>query len=172
MVSRRGGHRRAAHPEFDDATAIFAYDFGDGEIGVYAPADPRGRILADLGFDVPPQIASLFGDEFYTVISLEQLELLDADVVVWVTYTTPETAAVRDNDLYRNLPIVREGSDIFIADNDELNGAISFSSPSASRQPSSSSSRASLPPWTATSPPRRTNDQVASRGSVLVPVRH
>lgn len=120
---------RAANPEFDDATAIFGYDFGNGEVGIYSPVDPRGRFLADLGFEVPEQVESLFGDEFFAEISVEQLELIDADVVLWVTYSAPDTTPLRDNDLYQSLPIAHEGRDIFIAETDELNGAISFSTP-------------------------------------------
>ncbi|MGQ0773130.1 MAG: iron-siderophore ABC transporter substrate-binding protein [Pseudonocardiales bacterium] len=86
-VETRFAESRRAYPQFPGATAVAAYDFGDRQLGIYGPQDPRARILTSLGFEVPPRVVELVGNEFYATISTEQLELLEADVLVWIVYT-------------------------------------------------------------------------------------
>jgi iron complex transport system substrate-binding protein len=135
-VEERFARVREEHPEFVGATAVAAYDFGDGMVGVYGPKDPRARILAALGFETPAQIAELTREEYYAEIGGEQIELLDADLLLMIVYTTPEQALVASNPLYQGLDLAREGRDIalvsretdILSEDGVLVGAYSFSS--------------------------------------------
>jgi len=125
-VEAQFAESRRANPQFAGATAIAAYDFGDGQIGIYGPQDPRARILTSLGFEMPPRIAELTGEEFYTTISTEQLELVEADVLVWLVYTETGASLIKDQPLYQTLDVAREGRDIFLIGNDPVGAAYAF----------------------------------------------
>lgn len=116
---------REEHPEFDDATGVVAYSFEPGSYGVYGPEDPRGRFLTSLSFELPDEIAELAGDEFFAEISRERLDLVDADVLIWIINPPGEREAVEEDPLYQQLDVVSEGRDIFLED--PLRSALSFS---------------------------------------------
>ncbi|MGH3941127.1 MAG: iron-siderophore ABC transporter substrate-binding protein [Pseudonocardiaceae bacterium] len=126
-VEARFARVRTEHPQFVGATAIAAYDFGDGSLGIYGPQDPRARILTELGFEVPPRIAELVGDRFYAEISAEQLELLEADALVWISYTEAGASRIQEQPLYRSLSSVMQGRDIFLIGADQVGAAYAFS---------------------------------------------
>lgn len=126
-VETRFAEARRTNPQFTGATAVAAYDFGDGQIGIYGPQDPRARILTALGFELPPHIAELVGDEFFATISTEQLELVEADALVWNVYTEAGASRVQDQPLYRTLDVAREGRDLFLVGTDPLGAAYAWS---------------------------------------------
>lgn len=115
-----------ANPQFAGATGVVAYEF-DGGFGVYGPEDPRARLLTSLGFVVPSRIVEVVGDEFYAEISAEQLELVDADVVVWILGDEDSRERVRSQPLYRTLAVAREGRDVFVVGFDVPYAAFSWS---------------------------------------------
>lgn len=118
---------RKAHPEFGGAEAVVAF-FSGGEIGAYVSADLRSRLLADVGFAIPTEIDEAGGEgAFFAPLSLEQADLIDRDVVVWVTATPEEIEELRNLAVRRTLDIAEEGREVFT--DFTLNGAFSFSSP-------------------------------------------
>src|SRR5262249_30188090 len=74
---------REAHPEWEGQTATVAYIYDTP--GAYASQDPRARFLAELGLVTPPEFDELAGDQFWFVVSNEEVGKLDADVVIWLT---------------------------------------------------------------------------------------
>jgi iron complex transport system substrate-binding protein len=120
---------REEHPEFADATALFAYREGSGAFGAYSSADPRGRFLRSLGFRAPDRIDAMARDQFFAEVSGEQLRLIDEDVLVMLDLAN--VAASRDDvigdPLYRRLDVVREHRDVY--PDVEPAAALSFSSP-------------------------------------------
>lgn len=126
-VDARLAQARDDNPVFDEATAAVVF-FAEGQLGAYASQDLRSRLLADLGFRVPPEIDDAAGEGgFFAPLSLEQAELVDGDVLVWITATRAELDAVRDLPVRATLDVQREGREVFLPF--ELNGAMSFSSP-------------------------------------------
>jgi iron complex transport system substrate-binding protein len=118
---------RAAHPELEGAEGVVAF-YSGGDLGVYTSSDLRSRLLEDLGLTVPAEIDEVAGDgAFFAPVSLERGELLDRDVVVWVTATEEEIAEVRDLEVLDTLAIGQEGRQVFT--DFTTNGAFSFSSP-------------------------------------------
>lgn len=117
---------RREHPAFEGATGLVAYDFGPGQLGYYGPEDQRARLLASLGFELPPSIAGLVNDEFFGTVSEEQIGLLDADVLVWVEFRPEGAASVKENPVYQGQRVAREGRDVFLGDT-TAGAAFSFS---------------------------------------------
>lgn len=57
-------------------------------------------MLTDLGFEVPLRIAELVGDKFYAEISTEQIELVETDALVWISYTETGASRIQGQPLY------------------------------------------------------------------------
>jgi iron complex transport system substrate-binding protein len=128
-VKERFARAREDNPEFEGASAVFATVEGEGQFSAYSTADPRGRFLDQLGFEIPEEIDKLAGDRFFTSISNEQFRLLDADLLVTLEFPGASQEAVEADPLYGRLRAVREGRDVYLDYEDELSGALSFSSP-------------------------------------------
>ena len=97
-------------------------------IWVYAPEDPRGRFLSDLGFEMPAGLAEITGDEFGADLSEEQSALLDVDAVIWITDEATGTDV--GGPVYRTLAVHTEGREVFVDSYDNgLGSATSFVTP-------------------------------------------
>ncbi len=117
---------RATNPDFATATGITVDGPADGKFGFLSADDPRGRLLADLGFIFPPQLTELVAsDLFYGEISAEQLPTLDSDVMVWLSYDADTQATAEADPLYPTLRAAREGRSVFLTE--EETAAFGFS---------------------------------------------
>lgn len=114
---------REEHPEFSGATALVATPY-EG-IWIYGPEDVRGRLLTQLGFALPEELAELTGGEFGGNLSMERADLLDVDVIIWLD---PEDAeGPLGGPIYSSLPVHTEGREVFLDSyNSALGGATSF----------------------------------------------
>lgn len=129
-VEARFAAVRERHPEFAGRTAVLAQEGEPGQYDVLSSTSPRGSILTALGFTTPPEITDLIeaGGEEFVAVSGEQLDLLDAGVLVWQVGLDSDAfvAALRANPLYQRLTAVREGRDVFVAD-EIVAGALTWS---------------------------------------------
>lgn len=114
---------RAAHPEFAGRTAVVALPY-DGQYGAFLPGDARGRFVTEVGFTVPKAITDLDdGSTFFIPVSLEQLSLLEADVLVVLT-DDKTREAVEQDQLLHQLSVVQRGG--LVLPDIDLRGAISY----------------------------------------------
>ncbi len=99
---------RAAHPELAGRTAALV-DYFESILYVRGPAEPHGKVLADLGLDYPSEIEALIpSDNVLAELSFEQLELLDTiDVVIVGDFAG--TGELTGDPLYQALDVVRQG---------------------------------------------------------------
>jgi iron complex transport system substrate-binding protein len=124
-VEAKFAEARKEHPEFEGKTAALAYASANGGFGAYATGDYRVRFFEDLGFKTPKSIDELAGDSFYVDFSAERLRLIDQDVVVMFA----KREDVIDHPVYRRLNAVREDRVIYLDLEDQLAGALGYSSP-------------------------------------------
>lgn len=119
----------AAHPEFAGKTVAATAFNEPGSYGIYGADDAKNRFFTSLGFIVPEPIKELTASGGYGSISAERFDLLDVDLLVWFTSTTPELIPeLEASPVYQQLGAHREGRDIFLGPQDKvLNGAISWS---------------------------------------------
>jgi iron complex transport system substrate-binding protein len=114
-----------AHPEFAGKTAMMATNY-EG-YWVYGTQDPRGRLLAELGFTMPEGLDEVTGKEFGANLSRERTDLLDVDALVWlVTSYATDKQKIQADPLYAPLKVRTEGRDVFLEDGQELGAATSF----------------------------------------------
>jgi iron complex transport system substrate-binding protein len=117
---------REAHPEFDGSTALVATPY-QGSISVFAPTDPRGRFLDALGFRPVDAIVDLIGDGFSADLSMEQVDLIDVDAIVWIVEDVrTDLPRLHDEPLYGRMDVARQGREVPVANLSELGGATSF----------------------------------------------
>ncbi len=122
-VEGRFAEARRRHPEFEDATAVYAGVIEAGQYYVETGQSSRVGVLTSLGFEIPKEIT---GERFYVEISQERLDLLDRDVLLWEIGDNPElTASIKNNPLYQQLDVARQERDIFVEDK-VLAGALAF----------------------------------------------
>lgn len=108
---------RDAHPEWAGHSIAVATYKPDG-IGVFASQDLRSRFFTDLGFEVPERFDELAGEEFYTLLSREQADLLEVDVLVWdqVNFTEGGRATIESDPLIEQLDVTEQGRAVFIGE--------------------------------------------------------
>lgn len=113
---------RAEHPEFGGASAVVATPY-EG-IYVYGREDVRGRFLTALGFELPARIDAITGTEFGGNLSLERVDLLDVEAIVWLD--AEDGTGPLGGPVYASQAVHTEGREIFLSSEDELGGATSF----------------------------------------------
>ncbi|MDO9395200.1 MAG: iron-siderophore ABC transporter substrate-binding protein, partial [Herbiconiux sp.] len=102
--------RAAAHPEFAGKTIAAVWDIA-GTFYVYKKEDPRVEFMLDLGFESAPSVDALAnGDStFFYTLSYEQLDQLDADVVLAYSDTQAEADAFLTAPQTSVIPAVQAG---------------------------------------------------------------
>ncbi|MGJ9405987.1 ABC transporter substrate-binding protein [Nesterenkonia aurantiaca] len=116
------------NPEWEGQSVTVATRTAEGW-GAYTEADGRVGFLEDLGFEQNPEIAELGGEgEFSVNISDEQLELLDADLLLGFPIFIEETEITEDAG-WLSIPSVQDGRDLVITG--DLANAFSLGTPEA-----------------------------------------
>ncbi|GII97736.1 iron complex transport system substrate-binding protein [Sediminihabitans luteus] len=104
----------AAHPEWDGKTVTAATRTSEGW-GAYVEESSRVEFLENLGFEQSPTIAEIPANAggFSVDISSEQLDLLDADLIVafpiWI-----ETTEITEDPQWKAIPAVADDRDVVI----------------------------------------------------------
>jgi iron complex transport system substrate-binding protein len=100
-----------AHPEFAGKTIAAVWDVG-GVFYVYRDADPRVEFLFDLGFVNAPAVDELANGDatFYYTLSYEELDKLEADVVVNYSDTQEGADAFAASSYGQSIPAVKAGN--------------------------------------------------------------
>ncbi|GLI26009.1 periplasmic binding protein [Agromyces rhizosphaerae] len=98
------------HPDFAGTTVANVWD-GDGFVYVYTAADARVDVLTDIGFEIAPSVTELDTSDggFYYELSYEELDKLDADVIVSYHSTEDEAAAFLEKSELQAIPAVAAG---------------------------------------------------------------
>jgi iron-siderophore transport system substrate-binding protein len=117
----------AEHPQFKGKTVTVAYD-NQGQLGAYTKQDGRPRFFSTLGFSNNPEVDALQKTNFYVDISTEQVQKLEADLVVFIgTTDTTRDKVLRDNPALATLPAVKQNRFVVVEDYDVVT-ALSASS--------------------------------------------
>lgn len=125
-VEQRFTQARQDHPELAGKTAVVAASFEAGNVNAYGPQDVRGRLLADLGLQLPTPVIEGANDSFFTSFSDEHLAQLDGDAIVWNSYDDTAVQRIQSLPLRGQLTAVRTGGEVFLDETES--GAASFSS--------------------------------------------
>jgi len=119
---------REAHPEFEGKTGVVSstWGFSEGNYYAYHSQDPRNRFMTSLGFTIPAEVDKLAGQEYGATISLERLDIVDTNALVWITLGEKEVSEQRSMPVYSKIKAAKEGRDIFLTEDDPLYDALNF----------------------------------------------
>lgn len=112
-----------AHPEFAGKTSLAATPW-EG-VFVYGSQDPRGRLLTDMGFSLPPDLDATIKNAWGGDLSDERVDLLDVDALVMLV----EGDGRKDleaNKAFSSLAVAKEGRTVFTQPGDGMYEAFSF----------------------------------------------
>jgi iron complex transport system substrate-binding protein len=110
-IDEQLAEQAAAHPEFEGKTIAAVWDIA-GTFYVYKKEDPRVEFMLDLGFESAPSVDELAnGDStFFYTLSYEQLDQLEADVVLSYSDTQAEADAFLTAPQTSVIPAVQAGN--------------------------------------------------------------
>ena len=117
---------KADNPAFIGASIAVAFIY-EGQPGVYTSWGAHSRFLSQLGFETPKRFDELAGESFFISISDELIELLETDVLLWVTSAKDGLNDIRKMPLRDTLQAYQEGRELLL--NQLISGAFSFASP-------------------------------------------
>jgi iron complex transport system substrate-binding protein len=107
---------RDENPDFQGKTIAVAYSNGDGTYGFYTDQDGRARFFTDLGFVISEELVEIAGESFYANLSQERLDLLDADVLLFLGLQFLEGGreSIESDPLIQQLDAYKEGRLVFV----------------------------------------------------------
>lgn len=127
-VERAIADAAAANPAFAGATIAWASPSGDGQFWAVGPNTPPMRFLSALGFRLSDELTAAIGTLDSARIAGEQVNLLDADVLIMQVATPEERAAIEQDPLSQQLGAIQGGRTIFFVGlEDPIYAALSFS---------------------------------------------
>ncbi|GFM96758.1 ABC transporter substrate-binding protein [Streptomyces fulvorobeus] len=103
-----------ANPGFKDSTITLGSRTSEG-YGAYVGGTGRVDFAERLGFENNPAVEAKAGDSFTVPVSKENLDLLDADLVVMEPIGVP-AASISDDPLYQAVPAVKAGHSLVFDD--------------------------------------------------------
>ncbi|GAA4015812.1 iron-siderophore ABC transporter substrate-binding protein [Allokutzneria multivorans] len=126
-IGERFAKVRKENPAFATKTAIVADTFEPGNYAAFAAHDPKAAFLTESGFKMPQKIVDVPKAENIISIGSEGLDLLDVDLLLWLSEDEVASQRVRDEPLYRKLKVAQEKRDLFVPYNEPpIGAAISF----------------------------------------------
>ncbi|CAL9656596.1 hypothetical protein SUDANB145_06801 [Streptomyces sp. enrichment culture] len=105
-----------AHPEFKGRTITVGSRTSNGW-GAYVRGTDRVGFVEELGFENNPKVEAEAGEGFSVAVSEENLQMLDADLVVMAPIGI-EASKISGDALYKSLPAVKKGHDVVFDDQD------------------------------------------------------
>lgn len=109
----------AKYPELKGKEGIVMVP-DNGQYGVYASTDTRGKLLEAMGISTPKRIDKLMKGEFYASFSKEQVAKLNTDVLIVLA----KKSDVAGDPGFSDLPVVKRGSVVYVGNSDD---ALAFS---------------------------------------------
>jgi iron complex transport system substrate-binding protein len=108
---------RDAHPDWENKTYTNGPVTGPAEVWtVSSPQDTSAIMLGQLGLVLSPKVTTLSSPyPGRAQVSLEQLNFLEADVVMLSYHSEEFRPALEDNPLFQELPAVQRGAYIHLA---------------------------------------------------------
>ncbi|MFJ6247027.1 MULTISPECIES: iron-siderophore ABC transporter substrate-binding protein [unclassified Streptomyces] len=119
---------REKHPEWAGKTLTVADSFEAGKYSAFTRTDPKAIFFSELGFTPKPEIDTLAKPGWNVAeLSAEKLNVLDADLLVWVTSSTEANDRIKAEPLYKKLKVNQEKRDLFVPYQDpDIGAAFSF----------------------------------------------
>ncbi|MGP4086245.1 iron-siderophore ABC transporter substrate-binding protein [Streptomyces sp. KR55] len=117
---------RDKHPEWKGKTVAVGEPYEPGKFSAFSPNDPKVIFLTEMGFTTSEKYRKALGKENIADLSVERLDVMEADRTVWLG--TPDTEkAMKADPLYKKTKVYQEKRDLFLPyDSPDIGAALSF----------------------------------------------
>ncbi|GAB2728301.1 iron-siderophore ABC transporter substrate-binding protein [Streptomyces bullii] len=117
---------RDEHPEWKGKTVTVGEPYEPGKFAAFSPNDPKVVFLKEMGFTTSEKYRKALGKQNVADLSVERLDVMEADRTVWLG--TPETEkALKADSLYKKTKVHQEKRDLFLPyDSPDIGAALSF----------------------------------------------
>jgi iron complex transport system substrate-binding protein len=117
---------RDEHPEWKGKTVTVGEPYEPGKFSAFSPKDPKVIFLTEMGFTTSKTYRDALGKENVADLSVERLDVMEADRTVWLG--TPETEKTMKADpLYKKTKVHQDKRDLFLPyDSPDIGAALSF----------------------------------------------
>ncbi|MBB2912756.1 iron complex transport system substrate-binding protein [Streptosporangium becharense] len=118
---------RKENPQWAGKTAVAADSFKPGQYSAFQKGDPKSAFLAELGFTIPEEITKQAGTSNVAEFGSEGLNILEVDRLVWLTTGKEPWERIKNDKVYKELKVAKEGRDLFLTYQDPpIGAALSF----------------------------------------------
>ncbi|WP_283137597.1 iron-siderophore ABC transporter substrate-binding protein [Rhizohabitans arisaemae] len=126
-IGQRFAKVREANPQWAGKTAVAADSFKPGQYSAFQKGDPKSAFLAEMGFTVPEEITRKAGASNVVEFGSEGLNILEVDRLVWLTTGKEPWERIKNDSVYKELKVAKEGRDLFVTYQDPpIGAALSF----------------------------------------------
>jgi iron complex transport system substrate-binding protein len=122
-IQQRFAKVREENPQWKGKTAVAADSFKAGQYSAFQQGDPKSGFLAELGFTIPAQITQKAGKSNVAEFGSEGLSMLEVDRLVWLTTGKEPWERIKNDPVYKELKVAKEGRDLFLTYQDPPIGA-------------------------------------------------
>ncbi|MCT2586398.1 iron-siderophore ABC transporter substrate-binding protein [Actinophytocola gossypii] len=105
---------REDHPEWAGRTVAVVDPFQPGQYAVFQETDPKAVFMTEMGFVVPDAINEAAGDNNAAEVSTERGDLIDTDLLVFLTADPTAEQRVRADPVFQGLAVAKEDRAMFV----------------------------------------------------------
>lgn len=105
---------REAHPEWTGKSVAVVDPFQPGQYAVFQKTDPKAAFMTEMGFAVPDAINEAAGENNAAEISAERADLIDTDLLLFLTADPAAEQRVQADPVYKGLKVAREDRAMFV----------------------------------------------------------
>ena len=107
---------KRANPQFAGKNVVVSLPAADGQYYAYSRRDGRVNFMEEIGLTLSPAIDALEKTAFYTTLSRERVNLLEADVLIFLVTTDATLQALKADTLLQGLNVAKQNRIIYITD--------------------------------------------------------
>ncbi len=105
------------NPQFAGKTVVVSLPGTDGQYYAYSRQDGRTQFMESVGLTLAPAIDALEKTAFFTTLSRERVNLLEADLLVFLVSTDAALQALKADTLLQGLNVAKQNRILYITDN-------------------------------------------------------
>lgn len=113
-IDARFAEVREQHPAWQDRSVAVVDPAAAGQYVVFQETDPKAAFMMELGFTVPDEINKAAGDSNAAEVSTERSDLIDQDLLLFLTADPSAEARVKADPIYQGLAAARENRSLFV----------------------------------------------------------
>jgi len=105
---------REEHPDWEGKTVAVVDPFQPGQYAVFQKTDPKAVFMTEMGFVVPDAINEAAGDNNAAEVSTERGDLIDTDLLLFLTADPSAEARIKADPVYQGLKVAKENRAMFV----------------------------------------------------------